>query len=211
MRVAGAERFEQGGAQAGHDFPIMAEGIEVALGDAAAQVGVDVLQVLRLGAVDVAREVEVEVVLRVGDLRDGHHAGVARVAFILPGEGVDDLVDVLLAKAILRAVLFKTLGGINHEDAFAGGGVFLVEHEDAGWDAGAVKEIGRQADDGLEIAGADQLLANDGLGIAAKENTVRKNARAFAIALHGADDVQKVGVVALLGGWHAPAEAIVGI
>ena len=58
--VAGAiELLEQGGAQAGHDLPVIAERIEVALGDAAAQVAVDVLQVLRLGAVDVAREVEV--------------------------------------------------------------------------------------------------------------------------------------------------------
>ena len=39
---------------------------------------VDVLQVLRLGAVDVARQVEVEVVLRVADLRQRHHARVAR-------------------------------------------------------------------------------------------------------------------------------------
>jgi hypothetical protein len=30
-------------------------------------------------------------------------------------------------------------------------GVFLVEHEDAGGDAGAVEEIGRQADDALEV------------------------------------------------------------
>ena len=169
---------------------------------------VDVLQVLRLGAVDVAREVEVVVVLRVGDLLDRHHAGVARIAFILPGEGVHDLVDVLLAQAVLRAVLHEALGGIDHEDALAGGGVFLVEHDDAGGDAGAVKEIGGQADDGLEVAGADELLADDGLGIAAEEDAVRENAGGFARALHGADDVQQVGVVALLLRRHAPGEAL---
>jgi hypothetical protein len=37
---------------------------------------------------------------------------------------------------------------------------------DAGGDAGAVKEIGGQADDGLQVTGADELLADDGLGIA---------------------------------------------
>ena len=148
--VAGAGGLcEQGGAQAGHDLPVVAERIEVALGDAAAQVAVDVLQILRLGAVDVAREVEVEVVLGVGDFRDGHHAGVARVAFIQAGEGVDDLVEVLLAESVLRAVLLEAFAGIDHEDAFAGGGVFFVEHEDAGGNTGAVKEIGGQADDGL--------------------------------------------------------------
>ena len=104
LAVAGAVGLlEQGGAHAGDDLPVVrSERIDVALRDAAAQVAVDVLQVLRLGAVDVAREVEVVVVLRVGDFLDGHHAGVARVAFILPGEGVDDPVDVLLAEAVFR-------------------------------------------------------------------------------------------------------------
>src|SRR5207253_7131861 len=58
----------------------------------------------------------------------------------------------LLAEAVLRAVLLESLGGIDHEDALASGGVFLVEHDDAGRDARAVKEIGGQADDGLEVA-----------------------------------------------------------
>ena len=37
---------------------------------------------------------------------------------------------------------------------------------------------------------------------------MRENARAFAGALQAADDVQEVGVVALLRGWHAPGEAL---
>ena len=210
--VAGAIKLlEQGGAQAGHDFPVIAKRIEVALGDAAAQVAIDVLQILRLGAVDVAREVEVVVVLGVGDFRDGHQAGVARVAFILTGEGVDDLVEVLLAEAVLRAVFLEALGRINHEDALAGGGVFLVEHQDAGGDARAVKEIGRQTDDRLQVTRADELLADDGLRIAAEEHAVRKNACAFARALQRADDVEQEGVVALLGGWHTPNESLVGV
>ena len=85
--------------------------------------------------------------------------------------------DVLLAQAVLVAVLDEALGGIDHEDALAGGGVFLVEHEDAGGDAGAVKEVGRQADDALEVAGADELLADDGLGIAPEEDAVRAECR----------------------------------
>ncbi len=79
---------------------------------------------------------------------NGHHAGVAG-DFHLAGEGVHDAVDVLLAEAVLGAVLAEALGGIDHEDAFAGGGVFLVEHDDAGGDAGAVEQVGRQADDAL--------------------------------------------------------------
>ena len=140
--VARAERCEQGGAQAGHDLPVVAQRIEVALGDAAAQVAVDVLHILGGDRVNVARQVEVEVVGRARDFIERHHTGVARVAFILPGKDIDNLVDVLLAEAVFRTVLLEAPGGINHKNALAGGGVFLVEHEDAGGDAGAVKEIG---------------------------------------------------------------------
>ena len=40
------------------------------------------------------------------------------------------------------------------------GGVFLVEHDDAGRDAGAVEEVGGQADDALDVAPADDVLAD---------------------------------------------------
>ena len=66
-------------------------------------------------------------------------------------ECVYDLVDVLLAQAILVAVLDEALGGVDHEHAFAGGGILLIEHQDAGGDASAVEEVGRQADDALQI------------------------------------------------------------
>jgi hypothetical protein len=173
-------------------------------------VAVDVLQVLRLAAVDVARQVEVEVVLRVGDLVERHHARVAR-GVGLPGKGVDDAVDVLLAQAVLVTVLEEALAGVDHENAFARRGIFLVEHQDAGGNAGAEEEVGRQADDAFEDARADELLADDGLGIAAKQHTVRQDAGAFAGMLQRADDVQQVGVVALPGRWLAPGEALPGV
>ena len=148
--------------------------------------------------------------LRVGDLAERHHAGVARhvLAWL---EGVDDAVHVLLAQAVLVAVLDEALAGVDHEDAPARGGVLLVQHQDAGRNAGAVEQVGGQADDALEDAGAHQLLADHGLGIAAEQHAVRQDAGALAGALHRADDVQQVGVVALLGGRLAPGEALEGI
>ena len=119
--------------------------------------------------------------------------------------------DVLLAQAVLVAVLDEALGGVDHEDALAGGGVLLVEHQDAGGDAGAVEEVGGQADDALEVAGADELPADDGLDVAPEEHAVGQDAGAFALAPHRADDVQQVGVVALLGGRLAPLEALEGV
>ena len=82
-------------------------------------------------------------------------------------------------------------------------GVLLVEHDDAGGDAGAVEEVGRQADDALDVAACGRGSADVGLGIAAEQHAVRQDAGAFAGALERADDVQQVGVVALLGGRRA--------
>ena len=158
---------------------------------------VNILQVLRLGAVNVAREVEVEVVLRVADLRQRHHARIPG-DFELAVEGIDDLMDVLGAEAVLVPVFDESLGGVDHEDALPGMGVFLVENEDAGGDARAVKEVGRQADDALDIAALDDLAADRGLGTAAEKNAVRVNDRAFACALEAREDVQEESIVAVL-------------
>jgi hypothetical protein len=91
-------------------------------------VAVDVLQILRLGRVDVARQIEAPVVLRVGDLLEGHHPGVARHVD-LPAKGVHDPVDVLLARPVLVAVLDEALAGVDQEDAPASDRVLLVQHE----------------------------------------------------------------------------------
>ena len=173
------------------------------------QVALDVLHVLGLLAVDVARQIEVELVLL--DLLDADHAGVFG-DFEPPVEDIDDPVDVLGAEAVLGAVLHEARAGVDHEDALAGVGVLLVDDDDAGGDAGAVKEVGGQADDALDVALADQGAADVGLGVAAEQHAVRQDARAFAGALERADDVQQVGVVALLGGRRAEGlEAVVGI
>ena len=207
--VAGAVGLEQGGAEVGADFPVIGEGVDIARGDTAVEVAADILNVLGFLGVDVAGEIEVVVVLR--DLLMRHGAGVAGVGLGV-GEDIDDLVQVALAEAVFVAVFDEALAGIDHEDAAAGRGVFLVEDEDAGGDAGAVKEIGRQADDAFQDAGANELFADDALGIAAKEDAVRQNAGALAGgALQGADDVEQEGVVALLGRRHSPSEALIRI
>ena len=62
-------------------------------------------------------------------------------------------------------------------------GVLLVDDDDAGGNAGAVKQIGRQADHALDVALAQEIAANIGLGVAAKQNAMRQNAGALARAL----------------------------
>ena len=119
--------------------------------------------------------------------------------------------DVLRAQAVLRAVLHEAAAGVDHEDALAGLSVLLVDHDDAGGDAGAVEQVGGQADDALDVALANEIAADLCLGIAAKQHAMGQDAGALAGALHRADDVQQVGVVALLGRRRAKGlEALVG-
>ena len=175
------------------------------------KVRLDVLQILRLCAVDVAGQVEIEIVLGIADLRQRHHAGIARKVG-LSGEGVHELVNVLFAETVLGAVLDEPFGGVDEEDAFAGGGVLFVQHDDAGGNAGPVEEVGWKADDRFDHAAGEQVLADDGLRVAAKEDPMRENARAFAGGLERAHDVQQIGVVALFGGWDAVRiEAVEGV
>lgn len=87
--------------------------------------GVHVLQVFRFAAVDVARQVEVEIVLGVGNFGEGHHAGIAR-AVDLSSKDIHNLVYVLLTQTVFVTVLDVALCGVDYEHALAGGGVFLV-------------------------------------------------------------------------------------
>jgi hypothetical protein len=79
--------------------------IDIAPRDAAPQVGVDILQVLGLGAVNVTREVKVVIVFRVGDFVDRDHAGIARVGFVLPS--FRKPLEASIMKMPLRAVAFS--------------------------------------------------------------------------------------------------------
>jgi len=147
--------------------------------------GGDILPVFTGLAVDVAGQVQVVVVAF--DLGQGNPT---RVAGKLggAGEAVDDLVDVLGAQAVLEAVLHEAAAGVDHEEAAGLGvepglGFGLVDHDDAGGDAGAVKEVGRQADDALEVTPADQVAADVGLRVAAEEDAMRQDAGAGAVGL----------------------------
>ena len=72
--VAGALVDEQADTQVGADLPVVVERLDVASGDAAIEMPVDVLLVLRLAGVDVTRQVEVKVVLGIGDFVERNKA-----------------------------------------------------------------------------------------------------------------------------------------
>src|ERR1019366_7395184 len=139
------------------------ERIDIGDGDTALEMALDVLQVLRHLAVDIARQVQVVVVLL--DLLKADHARVAG-HLKLPGEDIHDLVNVLCAEPILGAVLHESLACVDHEDALAGVGVLLVNNDNTGGNTGAVKEIGGQSYDSLDVPLTHESPANVGFGVA---------------------------------------------
>ena len=86
---------------------------------------------------------------------------------------------------------------------------FLVEHHDAGRDAGAVEQVCGQADEALDEAVADDAAADRGLGAAAEQHTVGQDHRALAGAVERGQHMQQKGVVAVLGRRQAEGEAAI--
>ena len=123
--------------------------------------------------------------------------------------------DVLRPQAVLVAVLDEALAGIDHEDAAvaksAPGSAFLVQHQNAGGDAGAVEQVGGQADDALDEAAPHEVLADHRLGAAPEQHAVRVNHRALAGALERGQDVQQESVVAILGRGDAVVETAIQV
>src|ERR1700730_19178953 len=110
IEEAGAVVLKEGLPEPRTDSPVTLEDANIGFGNAALQMARDVLKVFRRLAVDVARKVEIELVLV--DLLEADHASVFW-DFEPLGEDIDDFVNVLGAEAILGAVLHKACAGID--------------------------------------------------------------------------------------------------
>ncbi len=106
---------------------------------------VDVLVVGPLAGIEVAGQVEVVVILLVGDFTDGYAAAVAGFGTAV-GEYIDDAVNVAFAQAVLITVFNVAVASVEHKDFATVCGTFAVKQENAGGDAGTVEEVGGQAD-----------------------------------------------------------------
>ena len=135
-------------------------------------------------------------------------------------EGGDDLLDVLGTQVVLRAAGVELGVGIDEEHLAAAvcglvrvrrlAGEVRTHHQDAGRDAGAVEQVRRQADDGLDEVLFEELLADLLLRPAAKEHAVGHDGGDHAAGLADGQHVLGEHQVALLarGRTPAPAEAL---
>jgi hypothetical protein len=141
------------------------------------------------------------------DLGQRDHAAVPLSISIWLGEGIDDLVNVLARRRFLLPSFTKPLTGVDHEDARAGRGRVPCQHHDAGGDAGAVEQVGRQADDALDVALPQSFSRMVGLGIAAEQHAVGQITAPLPVLLSEASGCGAEGVVAVLLGRDAVLEA----
>ena len=148
------------------------------VGMSPSKMGFDVLDIFGFLIVDITGEIQVIIVFL--DFGDRHHATVF-LHLDLFIEHVHNSVDVLLAEAVLVPVFNKALRGVDHENAFAAFGIFFVKHNDAGWNASAVEQIGGQADDPFYITPADYVFPDLSLGVATEQHAVRENNRSFPL------------------------------
>lgn len=133
------------------------------------RMSLDVLNILGLLTVNVTRDIEIEVVLL--DLLDTHHAGV--FGYLQPlVEDIDDLVQVAVTQAVLVAIFQVATAGVHHEDPVGARRALpvplLVDDDDAGGNTSAIEQVGRQTDDPFDIALANEVFADVGLGITTK-------------------------------------------
>ena len=174
---------------------------------------------MRLGrgrVVHVAADVEIGVVGLGEQLGHGHDLGV----IVHVGESLvsgDDFLDVLGAEVVLRTAGEELGVGVDEKHALAAGlgfvgvggaaGAVGPHDDDAGGDAGAVEEILRQADDGLDEVFLQPLAANLALGPAAEKHAVGHDGGDLTILAADGEHVLGKHEVALLAGGGAPAPA----
>ncbi len=98
----------------------------------------NILHILGRLTVDIARQVEVELVLL--DLLEGDHL---RIFIDLQPlvEDIHDLVNILGAQAVLGTILDETAAGVDHENSVGARYIapLLVNDDDAGGNARAVE------------------------------------------------------------------------
>ena len=110
--------------------------------------------------------------------------------------------NVLGTQEVLRLALAILAVGIDEEHVLSLGGVLFVDDQNAGRNASAVEQPGRQTDDGLQPAALDEVLARLLFLATAEEHTMGHDGGHFPFRLQHGDHVlhkHEVGLLALLG------------
>ena len=181
IQIAGAVFFEQGFFKTRADIPVTIKGIDIRSGNTALEMAGNVLKVFRRLAVNVSREVEIELIFF--DLIKGNHASeLGDINLFI--KDIDDFVNVLITKSIFWAVFGKAAAGIDHEQTLFTRGpqmcFGLVDDDDAGWNPCAIEEVRGETDDAFDVSLADKVSSDLCFCIPSKEGAMGEDAGSFA-------------------------------
>ena len=69
--------------------------------------------------------------------------------------GLNNFIDIILPQTVLAFAFFEVFAGVDKEDVI---GLFaFFEHQNADRNTGREKEVGRQTDDGVDVAVLEQF------------------------------------------------------
>ena len=109
--------------------------------------------------------------------------------------GADNLVDMLLTEFVLRFDLLELLAGVYEQDVVILLAAFF-HHQDTGGDAGAIEDVGRETDNGVDVAFLlDEELTDLPLCRATEQNAVRRYAGHCSAVVEVVNHVEYEGVV----------------
>jgi hypothetical protein len=123
----------------------------------------DVMLYLRIPGVDVARDIQVVIILL--DFAPSHHTAVVRDRLLrLPS--IYNALDILLARAVLSSILHIAILCVDEEDTLMAILTLLIDDNNGGRNSCPKEDIGRQPDKTFNITLLDDVLANTYYNIA---------------------------------------------
>ena len=139
---------------------------------------------------DVARDVQVEIVLR--DLFHRHPPGIPGF-FLSELVRLDDLGDVLVGQLVLPLALDEVLCRVDEQHVIRL--LALLRHQDAHRNAGGIEQVGRQADHRVDVPVLQQLGADALFRPAPEQHPVRQDDGHHPFVLQEVKAVQQEGKV----------------
>lgn len=117
----------------------------------------DVMLYLRIPGLDVARDIQVVIILL--NFAPSHHMAVVRDRLLrLPS--IYNALDILLARAVLSSILHIAILCVDEKDTLMAILTLLIDGNNGGRNSSPKEDIGRQPDKTFNITLLDDVLAN---------------------------------------------------
>jgi hypothetical protein len=147
------------------------QGIDITLGNTTKQVRPNILYIFCFLRINIAWEVQIVVIFMLDLIKRDH----TTIALYLKTaiEDIYNFTNILCPESIFIAIFDKVLTGIYHKDTLATGGMLFVYDNDTRRNPCAVKEVGRQSDDPLDIAMLNEVTTDLSFCTTTEQDTMR--------------------------------------